>query len=77
MNQNITPQGYGLYSPMIIQYDNLPQYNYTLPKFGVPMSYGYVQYNLQNQYQKLQNPRINYTYPNTNVVINNNNNNHY
>ena len=38
------------------------------------MSYGYVQYNLQNQYQKIQNPRINYTYPNTNVIINNNNN---
>ena len=73
INYNISPQVYGLYPQMMNQYNNIPQYNYNVPKFGVPMPYGYAQYNLQNQYQTMQNQRIKYTYPNTNVNLNNNN----
>ena len=72
MNQNVAPQVNGLYPPMMVQYNNMPQYVYTTPKFGVPMPYGYVEYNLQNQYQNIQNQGINYKYSNANRNINNN-----
>ena len=65
MTLNDSPQIYGLYPQMMLQYNNLPQYMYRAPTFGVPIPYGYVQYNLKNQYPNVQNNGINYIYPNT------------
>ena len=63
MSSDKSPQLYGLYPQMMFQYNNYPQYGYRAPIFGVPMPYGYVEYNMQNQYQNIQNRGLKYNYP--------------
>ena len=68
-----SPQMRGYYPPMMVQYNNMPQYTYNkVPTFGVPMPLGYVQYNQQNQYQNVQNLGVNYNYQNNITNMNNN-----
>ena len=70
MTLNSPQQNTGYY-PQTIQYNNIPQYTYnnTHPTFGVPLTYGYAQYNTQNQIQNIQNQGINYIYQNNNNAV--------
>jgi serine/threonine protein kinase len=70
MTLNSPQQNTGYY-PQTIQYNNIPQYTYnnTYPTFGVPLTYGYAQYNTQNQIQNIQNQGINYNYQNNNNAV--------
>ena len=66
MNPNApptTPQMVNYPQQMIYPYNNLQQYTYSQPYFGVPtMPYPYVGYNAQNQYLKIPNAGYPYNY---------------